>query len=494
MGNCQSDYPRHHVRIEAPGVRKLGPSVRKTRKTILISCDGQDGIFFDETFDPTVPLSPDATTLTTTSSFSTPLDPFESPSPLPLTKSRHDDSDSTILSPSGVRVLGTALLPSSSKHRRKHKSSSASSTWNRYEQTRRNFSSALRARLERSTFTQSSVVSPSSKETYQDSGIPFFSWEECGANLTSRFSEEDSHEEKESNEFSDDRANIWAEIETEGPVTTVSLFHHKSHPNRSNLAVVSENGRIVVNEILATCDASPSARLAYLFHLEHNTRIRSIDFSSDGQFLAVGGDDCICTVYRLVYEEDELCGASVLTKAERVDRVCAVQFNPQNHLLAIGGFDGKVVIFDTDSLCQGNELKLVNQISLDGLVFALDWSPDGRYLACGGSNKKCTILDASDDWKNTEILRSSPVHSIKWSPANKGELAIGSSDTAIYDFNKMAIKHKIALEAKTISIRNFNRRYNICWSPSGNCELFPGFSVFIGMMSYMILSFRLCNR
>jgi WD40 repeat protein len=471
MGNCQSDYSRHHVRIENPGIRKLAPSLRRTRK-IVIGYDDQDGIFFDEIFEQTMPLSPDATTLTTTSSFSTPLDPFESPSPLYPMRPSSDDSDATLLSPSGIRVLDVSPRQSSPKSR-KGKANSSTSTWSRYEQTRANFSSALRARLERSTFKQATMTSPNSKETYQESEIPFFSWDISGTNLNSRFSEEESRAEKESNEFSEDEANIWAEIETEVNVTAVSVFCHQADHSRINLAVVFEDGSVVVHEVHADCDASQSPKLDPVFTLHHGSRIRSIDFSSDGKFCAVGGDDCRCTIYRLVYEEDALCEASVLTTVERVDRVCVVRFNPRQPLLAIGGFDGKVTIFSTESLDLGNELDAVFEYSLEGLVFALDWSPDGQYLAFAGSDKKCTILDGSDAWKvKTRIFRFAPVHSVKWSPANNGDLAIGSSDTTIYDLKSMSVRHRIALNTETISMRHLNRKCTMGWSPTGNCKCF----------------------
>jgi WD40 repeat protein len=494
MGNCQSDYSRHHVRIENPGVRKLAPSLRRTRK-IVISYDDPDGIYFDEFFEQTMPLSPDATTLTTTSSFSTPLDPYESPCPLSLLRPSSDDSDTALPSPSSIRVLDVSPRQSAQKSR-KGRESSSSSTWSRYDQTRKNFSSALRARLERSTFKQASVISPSNKETYQESEIPFFSWDFCGTNLNSRFSEEEEvPEQKECSQYSEDEANIWTEIETDANVTAVSMFRHIADHSRINLAVVLENGRVVVHEVQADCDACHSPKLDLVFTLNHGSRIRSIDFSSDGRFCAVGDDNCRCTIYRLVYEEDALCGASVVTTVERVDRVCVVQFNPHQPLLAIGGFDGKVTLFSTDSLDLGNELDAVFEYSLDGLVFALDWSPDGQFLAFGGSDKKCTILDSTDGWKvKTEIFRFAPVHSIKWSPSNNGDLAIGSSDTTIYDFESISVRHRIALNTETISMRHLNRKCTMCWSPNGSCKCLEfglcSFSYCTVMFTFMVFALK----
>ena len=73
-------------------------------------------------------------------------------------------------------------------------------------------------------------------------------------------------------------------------------------------------------------------------------RVRSVDFDPLGTYLAVGGDDCNCGIYRLAMladtdqeEPDELIRLEFVTELARVDRVYAVQFSPDGKYLTIGG-------------------------------------------------------------------------------------------------------------------------------------------------------------
>ena len=209
-------------------------------------------------------------------------------------------------------------------------------------------------------------------------------------------------------------------------------------------------------------------------------RIRTMDFSPDGSFVAVGGDDCMCTLYALLYEgadedgaddDDTLVGAELYGEIQRVDRVCCVQFSPDGRFLAVGGFDGTVAVVLRDDILNSHAPDVTVEISRDGLIFALDWSPDSRYLAVGGSDKCCAIVDTQTSWNvMREIRRSSAVTDVKWYPASGASLAIASNNVAIVDRIAFDVRYEFEVleAAPTKSLaRSMGKVNRICWSPNG---------------------------
>jgi WD40 repeat protein len=118
----------------------------------------------------------------------------------------------------------------------------------------------------------------------------------------------------------------------------------------------------------------------------------------------------------------------VIQRVERIDRIYAVQFSPTSDLLAVGGFDGKVAIFRISSPIQEKANQAVAELSRPGLVLCLDWSPSGRFIAIGGSDKCCAVVDCLS-WKVVnETLRSTSVQSVKW---NQDGTCLAIGDRAI---------------------------------------------------------------
>lgn len=230
--------------------------------------------------------------------------------------------------------------------------------------------------------------------------------------------------------------------------------------------------------------------------LEHAaSRVRSLDFSPDGQFLAVGGDDCQCHVYRLHCssssepnnssdeEEDDndnnenntrhakLSMLAWVADIERVDRVTTVQFSANSKYLAVGGYDCKVAIFETDDLSRQMQMEPVIEISRGGLILSIDWSPDSRFLAIGGSDKCCAIVDCQEaaSWNVfREIRRKSTIQSVRWYPTGK-YLAIGTADTVAIVVGRDSFATMNEIQLPKSSGGNRNRTTSaMCWSPNGS--------------------------
>lgn len=269
------------------------------------------------------------------------------------------------------------------------------------------------------------------------------------------------------------------------------------------LAVGTEDGTVMVTCILedspltshGSGDAA-SRRVSNKIVLpqQFTGRVRSLDFSPDGQYLAMGGDDCNCTVARLLFVRDHdddtdnddqyaeytLVDLEVIAEVPRVDRVYAVQFSPDNRYLAVGGYDGTVSIVTRKEWTTSRTPEVLAEIQREGLIFAIDWSPDGKLLAMGGSDKCCALVDVESSWSvYREIRRPGTVHSIQWYPTNGNLLAIGSTDVCILDRKSMTVKHEIELGTKiakprhtaTATITASRSTYKVnsmCWSPLGS--------------------------
>jgi WD40 repeat protein len=306
-------------------------------------------------------------------------------------------------------------------------------------------------------------------------------------------------------------AIIWKEISREIKVTAVAISRPYAidsvsltpsaslsstwKDNPLLLAMGDENGNVVVTQIVdngkATsglgCDAWPDSNMeipseALAYSVEG--RIRSIDFGSNN-YLAVGGDGCCAWILQLVYEEHTsvLQYLTPIYHLDRVDRIYAVQFSPDSRFLVVGGYDGKAALIpmtsiwdqggnagdenDEDSLLQVLRDSII-ELDRPGLINCLDWSPNGDFLAIG-SNKQCGIYDVS----SLEVVHETPrrLTTIQALQFNRdgSYLAIGERDVVILEGKPpFKIHCEISNTPKDSAVSQFRYRItSLCWSPSG---------------------------
>ena len=82
------------------------------------------------------------------------------------------------------------------------------------------------------------------------------------------------------------------------------------------------------------------------------------------------------------------------------DAVHAVDFSPDGRLLASGGQDKNIILWN----CEEGEMpqKLLSLSGHDNWIFDLDFSPDGKLLASGGNDRTVrlwAVKDASEEQK-----------------------------------------------------------------------------------------------
>jgi len=486
MGNC---FAKQHIAVDdrSTTIGKTASTEHSRKSDTAV----EDGTLTETEVDITLPLTP-ASTLQSLSPRQPDLCP---PTPPPQIPPRSPQKTSSYSSSSSSAMV-QFTMPSSSER--------VPTTTSRIPKEAARHSRAYQARLEKARHLQMALQRTPSQQSIEDSSASSPSRQDddrsdpYGPSVRYSLSAE-SHTTQHSQlndefEASVSKGMIWAEMECSDRVLAVCLSRRKPSLNLSTpslyLAVGSEDGKVTVTELLddssltTSLSLGSSRRLGPCLSIYREGRIRSIDFSPDGMYLAIGGDDCNCAIYQLEYHQTEdtekLCDLELCAEIQRVDRVMAVHFCPFARYLAVGGYDGTVAIISVDQLASADPVAVAT-IPRNGLVLCLDWSPDGQYLAIGGSDRCCALVAVGASWRVfREIRRSASVQAVKWYPNGGRFLAIGSGDVAIVERDTLAVKHEINLRSSARNGASPSRRSqqskvnDLCWSPNGSYLVVSG--------------------
>lgn len=193
------------------------------------------------------------------------------------------------------------------------------------------------------------------------------------------------------------------------------------------------------------------------FKLRHTLRghqgvIFRIAWSPDGRLLASGGSDGLVRVW------DVETIPSPLTLEGHTEPVTGVAWSPSWRMLASGSEDGTVVLWDV-----GGRQPSRTFHSPSNYTYGLTWSPDGRAIASGSLNESIQLWDANTGsiFRPVTLTKSlAPTYSVAWTPDGR-VLASGGQDSTIvlWDVNAGHRKHTLRGHSDDIN--------SIAWSPDG---------------------------
>lgn len=193
------------------------------------------------------------------------------------------------------------------------------------------------------------------------------------------------------------------------------------HQDYLSCAAASRSGSLLASgafdKTVRLWSVESGAQLAVL--TGHENTVQTVAFSADGAMLASGGDDNSIRLWSV--ESKDL----VQTLAGHAAAVEAIVFAPKESLLASAGADGEIRFWKPGTPNIG---RIANpSYKSDGGIKtrsprlkSLAFSPDGRLLACGGSDGVVRLFSALDRKELTTAAgHKNTVYCVAFSPDGK---------------------------------------------------------------------------
>lgn len=143
--------------------------------------------------------------------------------------------------------------------------------------------------------------------------------------------------------------------------------------------------------------------------LAHPAGVNAFILNNDATQLLSACDDKKAKVWKVASD-------APVRNFQHPNLVDAIAYNKDGSLLATGGHDGSIRIFDTVKGNQVREIKAHVQPQ-PSPVYAVVWSADGKQIASGSMDRSAKLWDAS----NGNMIREFKGHDIKTSPKGHRE-------------------------------------------------------------------------
>ena len=292
-----------------------------------------------------------------------------------------------------------------------------------------------------------------------------------------------------------DEADItpWIFVERKKNITAIAIGRDESSSlsskdlvsSSSFIATGDEKGTMLVTRMNGI---EPEGRA---IEVKIDGRIRSLHFTGNVRnYIVAGGDGSTAWIFQILMDEksSELNAFSLVYKYDAADRIYDVKFSPDNNILAVGGFDGKISLLSTENLWTDERLKeeespVTRYLNRSDLVYCLGWSPCGKWLAAGGSSRTYSIYKI-DHLREECVFESdckfSAIQCLQWSP-NLNFVAFGHGGTVDIlsvndderdqlslndnERNQFQLRFELDQSSSTEATSQFRFRVlSVCWS------------------------------
>lgn len=170
--------------------------------------------------------------------------------------------------------------------------------------------------------------------------------------------------------------------------------------DETEVASISQGGQIILwsypsgEQSLTIDNTTPPSNLP-----------RFISFSPGGEKIAAPTGDNLASVW------DAASGEASLTLTGHMDAVTAVAYNKAGTLLATASLDGTVKVWDAE-----NGEILLNLERHTAAVNTISFSPDGRLLASGGDDGMIILWDTATGQPETTLVNDGVIYNVNFSP------------------------------------------------------------------------------